>query len=75
MAIPALVAPPPPESVFDIGKRLVGLLEQAEQECGDERLPDSVRDRLADALEALRVSLAPRKERDRGLCLISTSAS
>jgi hypothetical protein len=43
MAIPALVTPSPPESVFDIGKRLVGLLEQAEQECGDERLTDTVR--------------------------------
>jgi hypothetical protein len=64
MAIPALVTPSPPESVFDIGKRLAGLLEQAEQECVDQRLPDTVRDRLADALEALRVRLAPRKERD-----------
>jgi hypothetical protein len=64
MAIPALVAPPPPESVFDIGKRLVGLLEQAEQECGDERLTDTVRDRLTDALEALRVRLVPTRERD-----------
>ena len=64
MAIPALITPSPPESVFDIGKRLAGLLEQAEQECVDERLPNTVRDRLADALEALRVRLAPRKERD-----------
>jgi hypothetical protein len=64
MAIPALVTPATPASVFDIGKRLVGLLEQAEQECGDGRLPDTVRGRLADALEALRVRLAPSKERN-----------
>lgn len=64
MATPMLVAQSPPESVFDIGKRLAGLLEQAEQEAVNGRLPDAVRDRLADTVEALRVRMAPKTERD-----------
>jgi hypothetical protein len=59
-----LVAPSPPESVFDIGKRLAGLLEQAEQGAVDGGLPDMVRDRLADTVEALRVRMARKTERD-----------
>jgi len=64
MAIPVLVAQSQPESVFEIGKRLAALLEQAEQEAVSGRLPDTIRDRLADTIEALRVRVAPRKERD-----------
>jgi len=64
MATPMLVAQSPPESVFEIGKRLAGLLEQAEQEVGNGQLPDAVRDRLADAVEALRVRVARKTERD-----------
>jgi hypothetical protein len=59
-----LVAQSPPESVFDIGKRLAGVLEQAEQEAVDGRLPDTVRERLADTVEALRVRMARKTERD-----------
>jgi hypothetical protein len=59
-----LVAQSQPESVFEIGKRLAALLAQAEHDSLDGRLPDTVRDRLADRIEALRVRLAPRKERD-----------
>jgi hypothetical protein len=59
-----LVAQSPPESVFDIGKRLAGLLEQAEQEAVDGRLPNAVRERLADTVEALRVRMARKTERD-----------
>jgi hypothetical protein len=64
MAIPILVAQSPTESVFDIGKRLAGLLEQAEQEAGDGQLPDSFRERLTDTVEALRVRVTRRTERD-----------
>jgi hypothetical protein len=59
-----LVAQSHPDSVFEIGKRLAELLEQAEHEAVNGRLPDTIRDRLADTIEALRVRLAPRKERD-----------
>ena len=64
MAIAVLAPPSPPESILDIGKRLAGLLEQAEQEAVNGRLPDTVRDRLADAVEALRVRVARKTERD-----------
>jgi len=64
MATPMLVAQSPPESVFDIGKRLAGLLEQAEQEAVGGPFPDAFRQRLMDTVEALRVRMAPRKERD-----------
>ena len=64
MATPMLVAQSPPESVFDIGKRLAGLLGQAEQEAVNGRLPDAVRERLTDTVEALRVRVARKMERD-----------
>jgi hypothetical protein len=63
MGIAVLAAPSSSESVFEIGKRLAGL-EQAEEHAVEGQLPDAVRDRLADALEALRVRLARRTERD-----------
>jgi hypothetical protein len=59
-----LVAQSPPESVLDIGKRLAGLLGQAEQEIVGGQLPDAVRDRLVDTVEALRLRLAPKRQRD-----------
>ncbi len=64
MAISVLAPPSLPESILDIGKRLAGVLEQAEQEAVDGQLPDAVRERLADAVEALRVRVARKNERD-----------
>lgn len=64
MVISVLAPPSPPESAFDIGKRLAGLLEQAEQEAADGQLPDAVRERLTDTVEALRVRLCRKNERD-----------
>jgi len=64
MAIAVLAPPSPPESMLDIGKRLAGLLEQAEREAADGQLPDTVRERLTDTVEALRVRLSRKNERD-----------
>jgi len=64
MTTAPLVAPSPPESLFDIGKRLAGLLEQAEQDAFGGQLPDAVRERLADAVEALRLRVVRKTERD-----------
>ena len=52
------------ESAFDIGKRLAGLLEQAEQDTIGGELPENVRDRIADLVESLRRRLARNTERD-----------
>ena len=52
------------ESVFDIGDRLAGLLNQARQESADSEIPGSVRARLADTVEALRSRVIPKVERD-----------
>jgi hypothetical protein len=62
----ALAAMPPiaSESVFDIGKRLAGLLEQAEQDTIGGELPENVRDRIADLIESLRRRFARNTERD-----------
>ena len=64
MAISVLAPPSPPESVLDIGKRLAGLLEQAEQEVLSGQLPASLRERLTDTVEALRVRLSRKNGRD-----------
>jgi hypothetical protein len=47
-----------PESVFDIGDRITGLLKQARQEAVGGSIPGSVLARLADTVEALRSVLA-----------------
>lgn len=60
----AALAKPPSESVCDIGKRLAGLLEQAEQDTIGSELPENVRDRIADLVESLRRRLARNTERD-----------
>ncbi len=52
------------ESAFDIGKRLAGLLEQAERDTVGGELPANVRDRIADLVESLRRRLARNTERD-----------
>jgi hypothetical protein len=64
MAIAVLAPLSPPESLFDIGKRLARLLEQAEEEAAGGQLPDSLRERLTDTVEALRVRVARKTERD-----------
>ena len=53
-----------PESVFDIGDRLTGLLEQARREANDGFLQASVRARLADTVEVLRSRLVSKADRD-----------
>jgi len=53
-----------PESVFDIGDRLTGLLKQARQEATDGTIPGSVLPRLADTIEVLRAYVAQKVERD-----------
>jgi hypothetical protein len=52
------------QSVFDIGERLTGLLKQARQEAIDGGIPESVRARLEDTVEALRSRVCHRVERD-----------
>jgi DNA repair ATPase RecN len=52
------------ESAFDIGKRLAGLLEQAEQDTDGGELPANIRDRIADLVESVRRRLARNTERD-----------
>jgi hypothetical protein len=52
------------ESIFDVGGRLSGLLEQAKREAGDGGIPEAVLMRLADTVEALRSRLIPKTERD-----------
>jgi len=64
MAVAVLTTSSSSESTFDIGKRLAELLEQAEQDTVDGQLPDSVRDRIADLVEALRRRVARKTERD-----------
>ena len=53
-----------PESVFDIGDRLTGLLKQAKQEAIDGGIPGSVLARLSDTVEALRSRVVHKVERD-----------
>jgi hypothetical protein len=61
---PAAMSTTSLESAFDIGKRLAGLLEQAEQDTIGGELPEHVRDRIADLVESLRRRLARNPERD-----------
>jgi hypothetical protein len=52
------------ESVFEVGKRLADLLEEAQNECGFDPMPDSLRERIADLVEALRSRVAGKAPRD-----------
>ena len=58
-AVPTIAS----ESPFEIGKRLAGLLEQAEQDTIGGELPENIRDRIADVVESLRRRLARNTER------------
>jgi Siphovirus Gp157 len=65
MTVPALVTlSSPAESMFEVGKRLAALLGQAEQAAVDGRLPDAVRDRIADLVDALRLRVTRKTESD-----------
>jgi hypothetical protein len=52
------------ESMFDIGERLAGLLEQARQESAGGEIPGTVLARLGDTVEAMRSRLIQKAERD-----------
>jgi hypothetical protein len=56
--------PTPSESALEVSKRLTELLAQAESESTGDRLPDDLRDRIADTLEILRSRLHRKAERD-----------
>ena len=64
MTVPIAIRPAEAESIFDVGRRLNSLLEEAEREVAEGQLPESARSRLADVLDALRVKLKRRAERD-----------
>ena len=58
------IIPMATESVFDLGERLTGLIEQAKQDSAGSGIPESVVARLADAVEALRSRLVQKAPRD-----------
>jgi DNA repair ATPase RecN len=64
MAIVESIVPGSAESVFEIGDRLTGLLQQARQEAACDGIGESVLARLADTVEALRSRLVRKVERD-----------
>ena len=64
MAASLSIVPAACESVFDIARRLTALIDEAEQEAAGGQLPDRVRERLADTVEALRLRVAPKPDRD-----------
>lgn len=64
MALAVPILPASAESVFDVGDRLVRLLEQAKEEAGSEQIPENILARLADTAEALRSRVIRRPERD-----------
>src|SRR5262245_20830025 len=64
MAMPIAIRPAEAESIFDVGRRLNSLLEEAERQAAEGQLPESARSRLADVLDALRVKLSRKTERD-----------
>jgi hypothetical protein len=64
MAVPIAIRPADTESLFDVGRRLNSLLEEAERQSTEGQLPESARSRLADVLDALRVKLSRKTERD-----------
>src|SRR6187431_1680768 len=64
MAMPIAIRPAEAESIFDVGRRLNILLEEAERQATEGQLPEGERSRLADVLDALRVKLSRKTERD-----------
>lgn len=64
MAVPIAIRPADAESIFDVGRRLNSLLEEAERQAAEGQLPETARSRLADVLDALRVKLSRKPERD-----------
>lgn len=52
------------ESLFDVGRRLNKLLEEAERQATEGQLPESARSRLVDVLDTLRARLGRKAERD-----------
>ena len=64
MAAVMPMAPVHAESIFDIGDRLAGLLDQAKQEAAGNHVPEEMLARLADTVEALRSRVSRKPERD-----------
>jgi hypothetical protein len=64
MAATLSVFPKTSESVFDVARRLADLMEGAAAESADGKLPEGVRERVADMVEALRKHVAAKPERD-----------
>lgn len=64
MAAALSVSPNTPESVFDVAKRLAGVMERAALESMDGKISESARERAADLVEALRKRVALKPERD-----------
>jgi DNA repair ATPase RecN len=64
MAATVPVLPGSAQSVFDVGDRLAGLLEQAKQEASTGQVSETMLARLADAVEALRSRVVRKPERD-----------
>jgi hypothetical protein len=52
------------ESALEASRRLTELLAQAEMECAGDRLPDNLRDRIADTIDILRSRLGRKVDRD-----------
>jgi hypothetical protein len=64
MAAVVPMAPAQSESIFDVGDRLAGLLEQAKQEANGNHVPEEMLARLADTVEVLRSRVLRKPERD-----------
>jgi Siphovirus Gp157 len=64
MATVESAAPASAESVFDIGDRFTGLLEQARKEAVAGAIPGSILARMADTVEVLRSRLVQKVPRD-----------
>ena len=72
MSFAVLAPPSSPESVFEAGRRLAELLDQAEKDSVAGQLTEPLRIRIADVVEALRIRVA-RKSGIHDRCSISTS--
>ena len=64
MAAALSVFPNTSESVFDVAKRLADLIGEAAAGSVDGKLPDGIRERVVDLVEALRKHVIVRPERD-----------
>ncbi len=64
MAAALSVSPNTSESVFDVAKRLAELVGEAAPGSVDGKLPDEIRERVADLVEALRKHVVAKPERD-----------